>query len=232
MPASQPEPQSLLERLQELNLRIETARGRAAGAPVKLLPVTKGHGPAVVRQALDLGLRELGENYVQECRAKAAALQSPAPSWHLLGHLQRNKVAVAAQLFSQIESVDSLTLARALAARRAASAPLHALCEVDFTGIPQRHGFRDTDLLEAAEEIFSLGGLSVTGLMTVADPEQPQRCFEACRLLRDRLETRIGRPLPELSMGMSQDFEVAIAEGSTEVRIGTLIFGPRAARPA
>lgn len=228
MLASRSEPQSLSARLQELGARIEAARSRAGGPLVTLLPVTKGHGPELVREALELGLHELGENYVQECRAKAEALDDAAPGWHLLGHLQRNKVGVAAQLFAQIESVDSLPLARAIGARREGSEPLRVLCEVDFTAIAQRHGFREADLLRAADELFAISGLQVTGLMTVADPEQPRRCFEACRLLRDRLQARIGRPLPDLSMGMSQDFEAAIAEGSTEVRIGTLLFGPRA----
>ncbi|MHB1500037.1 MAG: YggS family pyridoxal phosphate-dependent enzyme [Candidatus Dormibacteria bacterium] len=233
MPAPAPDPQppaeALVQTATAVSERIRVARERAGGGPVLLLPVTKGHPVQVVRLARAAGFAELGENYLQECQAKALELGEPQPRWHMLGHLQRNKVARAARLFTVVETVDSLQLALALSGARGEMEPLPVLCEVDLTAIPGRKGFRPEELLRVAEPIAQLPGLRLLGLMTVADPAQPQRCFAACRLLRDGLEGELGLPLPVLSMGMSDDFEVAIAEGSTEVRLGGALFGPRQA---
>ncbi|MHB1575942.1 MAG: YggS family pyridoxal phosphate-dependent enzyme [Candidatus Dormibacteria bacterium] len=233
MPAARPDFEQGLERLRgavaEVAERIEAARGRAGGDPVSLLPVTKGHPIERVRQAAALGFKEFGENYLQECQGKAAL--EPEFNWHLLGHLQRNKAARAALLFGVVETIDTLSLAQQVSLAHRGREPLPVLCEVDFTEIPGRSGFKPGDLLQVAPEVATLPGISLGGLMTVADPASPQRCFSECRELREQLVAQLGRPLPVLSMGMSDDFELAIAEGSTQVRLGSVLFGPRPPRP-
>ena len=232
MPAAGPDSEPGLEQLRraaaEVKERIEQARSRGGRQPVSLLCVTKGHPADRIRQAAALGFTEFGENYVQEC-AEKAKLQ-PGMSWHLIGHLQRNKVSRAASLFAVVETVHSLRLAEQLSRARLQGEPLPILCEVDFTDIPGRNGFRPEELVAAAPALSALPGVRFMGLMTVADPASPQRCFSQCRALRDRLVGALGRPLPVLSMGMSDDFELAIAEGSTEVRLGSALFGPRPPR--
>ena len=223
----------LQERILAVRERIEAAAGRAGrpGAAVRLLAVTKGQPLEVVRAAAQLGLSELGENYVQECGAKSRALEgSVQVSWHLLGHLQRNKARLAAQLFQVVESLDGLELAGRLSALAPLGRPLQVLLEVELTGEPARTGLGEAELFLVAEAADRLPGLRIMGLMTVASRERPEREFSRCRELAGRLEAELGRQLPVLSMGMSSDFEAAIAEGSTEVRIGTLLFGPRSAR--
>ena len=222
----------LRERLDSLRAEIarqEGLRGLSAG-PVRLLPVTKGQGPEAAQAAVALDLCELGENYVQECAAKQLVLSAAGAQiqWHMLGHLQRNKARQAAELFHVVETVDSLAVAQALSRARQAGEPLPVLCEVELTGIPGRRGYAPALLRRELTEICALPGLEVRGLMTVAARDEPVRCFEACRKLRDELVQLSGCELPELSMGMSEDFSAAISEGSTEVRVGRLLFGPRA----
>ncbi len=190
--------------------------------------MSKGHGLDRVRQALALGLDALGENYVQECEAKAAA--APGVRWHLLGHCQRNKAQRAARLFAAVETVDSLVLAARLSAARAGLDPLPVLCEVELTGLPGRSGFTAAALRAAFADLGQLPGIRIEGLMTVAGPGAGSVAFAACRALRDELSDRHGVPLPVLSMGMSHDFPVAIACGSTRVRIGQALFGARPSR--
>lgn len=226
-------PATLAARLAEVRARIGAAAVRAGRDPldVTLLPVTKGHPVTTVRAALELGLPELGENYVQECRAKQDGLgRGTGVRWHLLGHLQRNKARRAAELFSLIESVDRAEVAAALGDARDAGAPLPVLLEVELTGLPGRGGVAPGGLAKLGEEVLAIPGLLLRGLMTVAAPERPQAQFSRCRELRGELESALGQPLPVLSMGMSQDFEAAVAEGSTEVRLGTVLFGPRPPR--
>lgn len=227
------EPVSLAERLNWLSGEISAAAVRAGRDPreVALLAVTKGQPEAVAAAALAEGLTALGENYVQECSTKdlhLAASGQPRPRWHMLGHLQRNKVRIAADLFSLIETVDSLALARSISAAREGRDPLPILCEVDFTGLPGRKGYAPEQLEAELAELERLPGIVVRGLMTVAARERPALGFQACRALRDRLSDLGGLELPVLSMGMSEDFRDAIAAGSTQVRVGTLLFGPRA----
>ena len=151
--------------------------------------------------------------------------------WHLLGHLQRNKAAVAASLFDWIHSIDSATIAIAIGERRHEDLPpVRALIEVDFTGIDTRMGVRDIDLAALTRAIAHQGGINVIGLMTVAPPGGPdvsRSAFARLRALRDEIQQSTGTALPHLSMGMSDDFEVAIEEGATMVRIGRAIFGER-----
>lgn len=207
----------------------EQESGRPVGS-VTLLPVTKGHPPELAREATTLGLTALGENYLQECVAKDRVLRDsrgPRVRWHLLGHLQRNKARRAAELFHLVESVDSLEVARRLSSARAGQPKLQVLCEVELTGLSQRTGFAPSRLREEFSQLLELEGIGVVGLMTVADPGNPERVFSACRELLVRLRLTSGQPLPTLSMGMSGDFRAAIAEGTTQVRIGTLLFGAR-----
>ncbi len=231
-----PPPADLAERLLALRERIAQAATSAGRSPgeVQLLAVTKGRPLEVVREAVASGLSELGENYVQECSEKAAQLgPTEGVRWHLIGHLQRNKARRAAQLFQVVESVDSLALARLLAeAVPAPGPPLPVLLEVELTGVPTRSGVGEGELSPLAEAVAQLPGLRLSGLMTVASQQQPGREFSRCRELRDRLQAELGVELPVLSMGMSSDFEAAIREGSTEVRIGTLLLGPRPQPPS
>ena len=222
----------LRERLAWLRAEVsqqERRQGLAEGQ-VRILPVTKGHGPEAPLAAVAVGLHELGENYVQECAAKQLALDESGGQtvrWHMLGHLQRNKARQGAELFSVVETVDSLAVAQALSRARGDGEPLPVLCEVDFTGLPDRGGYAPERLRQDLPAIWELPGLKVLGLMTVATRDEPASCFEMCRQLRDELAQLLGQELPELSMGMSGDFREAIAEGSTEVRVGSLLFGPR-----
>ena len=213
----------------------EEKSARPTGS-VQLLPVTKGHPAEMAELATMVGLTRLGENYVQECQEKDRFLRAtgaPKVSWHLLGHLQRNKVGRAAQLFRSVASVDSLSLAQKLsAARSGQQQPLQVLCEVELTGLPNRTGFQPSQLEADLPQLIELEGIRLEGLMTVAAPQRPQEAFSACRQLVERLRELSGLALPILSMGMSGDFQAAISEGSTEVRIGTLLFGDRPAYSA
>jgi hypothetical protein len=182
--------------------------------------------------AITIGLTTLGENYVQECQEKDRLLKAtgtPRVSWHLLGHLQRNKVGRAAKLFQCVESIDSLGLARKLSLARAGQPLLRILCEVELTGLPNRSGFEPAQLQQDLSHLIELDGIALEGLMTVAAPQRPRETFSACRQLVERMRELSGLALPTLSMGMSGDFQAAIAEGSTEVRIGRLLFGDRPA---
>jgi hypothetical protein len=195
--------------------------------------VTKGHPAEIAELATMVGLTRLGENYVQECQEKDRFLRAtgaPTVGWQLLGHLQRNKAGRAAQLFQSVASLDSLMLAQKLSAARSGQPPLQVLCEVELTRLPNRTGFQPAQLEADLPQLIELEGIRLEGLMTVASPQRPQEAFSACRLLLERLRALSGLALPTLSMGMSGDFQAAISEGSTEVRIGTLLFGDRPAQ--
>ncbi|HEY6538280.1 MAG TPA: YggS family pyridoxal phosphate-dependent enzyme [Candidatus Dormibacteraeota bacterium] len=225
-----PELSTRLAALRDAISQCERSSDRDQGS-VALLPVTKGHPPEVAELAVAAGLSVLGENYVQECLTKAALLAAAGAGpvrWRLLGHLQRNKVGRAVEIFSAIESLDSWELAQRLSQARAGRPPLPVLCEVELTGLPRRTGFSEAQLVVDLERLVDLPGIEVTGLMTVAGPSNPGPTFAAARDLLELLRQRSGLPLSTLSMGMSADFQVAIAEGSTEVRIGSLLFGRRA----
>jgi len=217
--------------------RIEAACARAGREPasVTLVSVTKGQPPEVVCAAAALGLTLFGENKVQEAKAKIPACPGKA-RWHMIGHLQTNKAAKAAELFTAVDSVDSLRLAEKLnAAARDLGKKLSVLLEINVGGEAAKSGISPDSpeldaLVQAAPE---LGHLELRGLMTVPpyaeNPEDARPYFRELRNLRDRISTR-GLPLETLSMGMSHDFEVAIEEGSTCVRVGTAIFGEREKR--
>jgi pyridoxal phosphate enzyme (YggS family) len=230
---------SISENIAELQSKIDQSARRAGRSPseVALMAVTKTHPPDRIREAYKAGLRLFGENRVQEFSGKASALADlPGPEWHMIGHLQTNKAAKAVELFSAVDSVDSVKLAEKLnAAARALNKRLQVLIEINVGSEDAKSGVAiDSpeleDLLTAAPR---LEALNFRGLMTVPpfteDPQGARPYFRKLRALRDKIAAR---NLPTitmeiLSMGMSHDFAVAIEEGSTCVRIGTAIFGER-----
>lgn len=204
-------------------------RGRRA-EDVLLVAVTKTVEAARVREAVALGLRTFGENRVQEAREKIPAV--PGASWHLIGSLQRNKAKEAVRLFEVIESVDSEELAEEISRRAAQQGRvLDVLIQVNVAREPQKHGAAPEDTAALVRRAAGLPGLRLRGFMTIApiaaNPEEVRPVFRALRDLRDRVAGETGVALPELSMGMSDDFEVAIEEGATMVRVGRAVFADR-----
>jgi pyridoxal phosphate enzyme (YggS family) len=221
---------SIAERLEVVRARIAAAAARAGRDPtsIRLVAVTKTVEPRRIAEAVSAGVTEIGENRVQEARLKHAGVP-PGVRWHLVGHLQTNKAALAARLFDTIHSVDGEKLAAALERRREpGQGALEVLVEVDFTGIAERTGMSAAGVAPLLRALGGYAQLRPRGLMTIApfgDPEAARTSFRRLHELRDRLEEEVGIPLPELSMGMSDDFEIAISEGATMVRLGRVIFG-------
>ena len=210
---------------------------RRAGRPERatlLVAVSKTVDQPRIQAAIAAGVRALGENRVQEAMEKIAALGHPVP-WHLIGHLQTNKVRDAVRLFDMIESVDRLALAQAISARAAqAGRVVDVLVQVNVAEEPQKGGVSPTALRPTLEAMAGLPGLRLRGLMTIPPlPKDPEESRPHYRELRKLLDTArgwgLGLDLRDLSMGMSGDFEVAVEEGATIVRVGTAIFGPRGA---
>src|SRR5580700_4769279 len=221
---------SIAERLAEVRARIEGAS--RPGVNVKLVAVSKRHPPGAIREAYAAGQRAFGENYVQELAAKAEALADlPEIEWHFIGHLQTNKAKIVARHAHVVHSVDSEVLARELGkrvAREEGSGALPVFIEVNVAREPQKAGASPSEIGDVMRAIRAEPALSLRGLMTVppaGDIDAARGVFGALATLR----ALHGGPaaLPELSMGMSGDFETAIACGSTCVRIGTAIFGER-----
>jgi PLP dependent protein len=220
-------------RLAKVKRQIEEAARRAGRAPesVRLVAVSKGKPVEAIRAAFAAGQRDFGENYVQELQQKAEALSDLAGlRWHAIGQLQRNKAKQVARVASVVHSIDRADLANELDRRAAAaSRVIEALVEVNVAGEVTKGGAEPDDVGAVLEALAKATNLKVIGLMTMApfvdDAELARPAFAALQALRDRY----GGPLalPELSMGMSHDFEVAIAEGATLVRVGTAIFGAR-----
>ena len=207
------------ENLKSVRERI--ARAGRDPDEVTVVAVTKGFGPEACRSALDAGLRMLGENRVQEAVAKMD--QVPGAEWHLIGHLQTNKARTAAGRFALIHPIDSPRLADALAR---INVEQKVLVEVNVAREAQKSGADpDTaaELIDAVAEMLDLRGVMAMGPAA----GDPRAAFEELRAIRDAAQERLGRPLPILSMGMSGDFEVAVAAGSTMVRLGRVLFGPR-----
>ena len=229
----------LPENFTALQQRLHAACARAGRAAdsVLLLAVSKGMPPESVRAAVELGQVFFGENKVQEAKAKIPLCPGRA-RWHFIGHLQSNKCRDAAQLFEMIHGVDSLALAEELnkwADKLGRTLPV--LLEVN-AGEATKFGYQADAVLEQLDALNALPRLEIHGLMTIApwspEPERARPVFRALRELKARCEQQLGAPLPHLSMGMSGDFEVAIEEGATIVRIGTALFGarPKAQRTA
>jgi len=198
--------------------------------PVTVIAVTKSHGPDAVRAAHAAGLTAIGENRVQEALAKQEVLTDCPVEWHLIGGLQRNKARHAVGRFALIHSVDRLDLAVELNRRAGSEQVQEVLVQVNCSAEPQKGGVEPGELPRLLEGIRPLEHLRVRGLMTMAefsqDPEPQRRAFRLLRELRDRARERGGQ-LSELSMGMSGDYLVAVEEGATMVRLGTLLFGAR-----
>jgi pyridoxal phosphate enzyme (YggS family) len=222
---------SMAEKYSEIQARIQAACERAGRDPgtVLLLPVSKGQSADAVEEAAGLGLRIFGENKVQEAKAKIPQCSSRL-QWHMIGHLQSNKARDAVQLFSCIQSIDSLSLAEEVnkwAEKLSKRVPI--MLEVNTAGEASKFGFTAENL--PVEAINQLARLELQGLMTVAPysptPERVRPYFKKLRELRDECSDKLGAPLPHLSMGMSGDYEIAIEEGATIIRIGTALFGPR-----
>lgn len=230
--------ETVAENLERIREHIRAAARRSGRQPeaVRLVAVTKTVAGGRIREAVGLGAREIGENYVQEAAVKLPALADLPITRHFIGHLQRNKAGRAVQLFDTIQTIDSLPLAASLSRHVGQSSPggseirreLEVLLEVNVAGEASRSGVAPEAALSLAEQVGALPGLRLAGLMGIAPlagaPDETRRAFRRLRALFDQL------PLPHrqtLSMGMTGDFEIAIEEGSTMVRIGTGIFGQR-----
>jgi len=225
---------TLAENIEKIQLQIEAACRRVGRAPdsVTLLAVAKTQPPEVVTAAAGLGLTLFGENKVQEAKAKIPLCPGKL-RWHFIGHLQSNKCRDAVELFEMIQSVDSLALAQELNKRAdQAAKTMPILLEVNVAGEGSKFGYAPGRLLAELGELNALPRLEIHGLMSVppwnSEPEKCRPHFRRLRELKEQSEQVLGAPLPHLSMGMSGDFEVAIEEGATMVRVGTALFGPRA----
>jgi pyridoxal phosphate enzyme (YggS family) len=222
----------LPERL--AHIRGEIARRQAAAGwshAVTIVAVTKGFGPDAVRAAQAAGLPDVGENRVQEALDKMAQVPDTGVTWHLIGHLQRNKAKLVPGRFTLVHSLDSAELADELARRTAAHGTRQrVLLQVNVAGEGQKSGCAPVDAPALARRIAALESLAFDGLMTLApltdDLEMQRRTFRGLRRLRDSLQEE-GLWLPTLSMGMSGDYATAVEEGATVIRLGTALFGPR-----
>jgi PLP dependent protein len=219
-----------LERVREQIAHAAARVGRADGE-IELVAISKTHSAEKVREAIEAGQMLFGESRVQEARAKIPELPSNL-RWHFVGHLQKNKIRHALELFGLLHGIDSLALAQDVnrVAEEEGLHP-HVLLQVNVAGEGSKFGFAPDNLAKQMEELLALARLSVDGLMCIPpiadEPELSRKYFVQLRQLRDRLQTSFRVDLSQLSMGMTQDFEVAIEEGATLVRVGTAIFGER-----
>ncbi len=227
---------SVSQNLEDVREQIAQAVAKAGRdmEDIELVAITKTHPAEKVREAIEAGQTLFGESRVQEARAKIPDLPSNT-RWHFVGHLQKNKIRHALPLFEMIHSVDSLALAQDIN-RIANEEGLHprVLLEVNMAGEGSKFGFSPDQLHDQMEELLALPRLSILGLMTIPpvaeEAEESRKYFVQLRELRDRLQTEFRVDLAQLSMGMTQDFPVAIEEGATLVRVGTAIFGERRSR--
>jgi pyridoxal phosphate enzyme (YggS family) len=222
----------LADRVAEVQGRIADAVGRGGHAQrVTIVAVTKTYGPDAVHAAWESGILDVGENKVQEALSKMPEVAVPV-RWHLIGHLQRNK-AKSVERFAMVHSIDSGRLADAVTrVGEDRGAPVHVLMQVNVSGEESKGGLRPNEIGEEGERWRGLRGLHVAGVMTMApldaDERILRRTFAGARAAREQL-TACGHPATELSMGMSNDYEVAVEEGATMVRLGTVLFGARSA---
>jgi PLP dependent protein len=229
-------PSAISEKLEHIQHKIAeacTRAGRSTNA-VELIAVSKNHPPEAILEAIDAGQTLFGESRVQEARAKIPLLPGRA-RWHLIGHLQKNKIRHALPLFELIHGVDSLELAQDIhrIAEETGARPA-VLLEVNVAGEASKFGFAPENLPAQIESLLELKRLQIEGLMCIPPPqpraELARKYFTMLRELRDKLESEYRMSLPHLSMGMSGDFEVAIEEGATFVRVGSAIFGERSGK--
>jgi pyridoxal phosphate enzyme (YggS family) len=222
--------QDLGARLAEVGDRVAAAVARGGhGQRVTLIAVTKTHGPDAVQAAWEAGIQNVGENKVQEALGKMAAVDVPV-RWHLIGHLQRNKVRDIDH-FALVHSIDRASIADAVSAfGLARKRSVDALVQVNVAGETTKGGFAPEDIPAEAEQLIARAGLRITGVMTMAplgaDERETRRVFQGARASRDLLVSA-GHPAFDLSMGMSNDYELAVEEGATMIRLGTVLFGER-----
>ena len=224
---------NIADNLAAVQERIAAACDRAGRAPedVQLVAVGKKFPASIIHEAADCGLTLFGENRVQEAKAKIPDCPGHL-RWHFIGNLQTNKCRDAVALFDFLHAVDSLHLAAELNKRcEQAAKVMPVLLEVNVSGEGSKHGFTPESAAAAMEAFFEFPQLEIHGLMTMApftrQPENARPYFQKLRKLKSACEARLGAPLPELSMGMSGDYEIAIEEGATIIRLGTTLFGPR-----
>jgi len=227
----------LAKNLARVNERIERAASRAGrrAEDVTLIAVSKTHSARKIKELCEAGIRHFGENRVQERESKLAPVASLDAIWHMIGHVQKNKAARAAGLFDSIDSLDSVELAEKLNRARASVTSekrLRVLIELKLDPEPAKSGVDEKELSRIVEAVLRLPHLELRGLMGVPpyfdNPEETRAYFRRLRGARDALRSTLGtESLPVLSMGMSDDFEIAIEEGATEVRVGTALFGER-----
>lgn len=223
---------SIKDNVDKLRMQIESAATRTERNPdeITIVAVSKEFPVERIEEAIACGIRIIGENRVQEAGRKYSAIGDRV-DWHMVGHLQTNKVKEALKIFDMIQSLDSLRLAEEIEKR--AGKPIDCLIEVNTSKEPTKFGISPNQVFDFYESIAKFKKIDVQGLMTIGpgwaieDPEASRPCFRMLRDLRDEMSQEFDRPFPILSMGMTADFEVAIAEGSTMIRVGTAIFGPR-----
>ena len=228
--------EEIRKNVAEVRQRIANATRKAGRRTeeITLIAVSKTHPAETIREAYAAGIRHFGENRVQEWEGKRMAVEDLKGQWHLIGHLQSNKAVRAAKIFHSVDSVDDFALAQRLDRARAETAgteKLRVLIEVRIAPEETKSGVGKDLLPELAEKLGDLGQVELAGLMCIPpfleDAESVRPYFAELRELNAKLETRLGKKLPVLSMGMSHDFAVAIEEGATEVRVGTALFGER-----
>jgi pyridoxal phosphate enzyme (YggS family) len=231
--------EQIAENLLRIRERIAraAARARRKEEEISLVGVSKTFPAEAIREAFAAGVRHFGENRVQEWEGKRAGVTDLRAVWHLVGHLQSNKAARAARIFDCVDSVDDFSLAERLDRGREempGAKPLRALIEVRLAPEETKSGVEPGKLTELAGKVVALPHLELAGLMCIPplgeNPEASRAYFTRLRELRDALAEQVGRELPVLSMGMSHDFEAAIEEGATEIRVGTALFGARPAK--
>lgn len=223
--------ETLEQRISDVQARLNAACGRAGRRPdeIEVVAVSKGVGPELVTEAARAGLRSFGESRVQEARSKMGMCPGNL-EWHLVGHLQTNKAREAARMFAVVHSADSVRVLEALdSARNATGLALGVFLQVNVSGEVAKHGCSEEELDGLLDAANALSRIEVRGLMTIPpftpEAEDARPVFRKLRELRDRTNSRLGLGLQGLSMGMSHDFEVAIEEGATVVRLGTALFG-------
>ena len=225
---------SLKDMIKSIRSKIESAQKRGGFShPVQLIAVTKTHPFSLIKECFDAGITDIGENRIQEASKKFASFDSmPDLSRRFIGHLQSNKVNKCLDLFDTIDSVDSVKLLKRISnTTLQQERTIHVLLEINTSGETQKHGFLP-DQLDEISECFNLPSISIEGLMTVgpftADKEKIRDSFIQLRALRKRVnQSVIQSDMLELSMGMSGDYEIAVEEGSTMIRLGTALFGKR-----
>lgn len=224
---------SIAQNLAAIQERIAEAAQRAGRRPeeITLVGISKTVPAERIREAFQAGVRHFGESRVKDWEEKAPQLQDLSAVWHMVGHLQRNKAARALTLFHRMDALDSLPLAEKLNQAAGEGRQLPVLLEVRMDSSPKKSGCNPEEIDRMAEGVLLLPHLDLCGLMTVPpaseSPEDSRPVFKRLREMRDALSNTLKKPMPELSMGMSHDFEIAIEEGATQIRVGTALFGLR-----